>query len=66
MQGATQSVPATSHDPLNSGRLGLNDGDDFDRKLARKVAILWWIAGPAAYVGFLVQFPDYWAIATGI
>lgn len=44
----------------------MNDGDGLDRIFARKVAVMAWIAGPIAYAGSLLWFPDYWAVGTGI
>jgi len=39
--------------------------DDLDRVFASKAAVLAWIGAPAAYVGALLYFPEYWAVATG-
>ncbi len=39
----------------------MNDGDEFDRKLARQGAMLGRFIGPLAYADVLLQFPDYWA-----
>jgi hypothetical protein len=44
----------------------MRDGDQLDRIFSRKAAILGWIAAPICYALLLVEFPEYWAIATGI
>jgi len=44
----------------------VNDDDGLDRMLGRKASVLAWIGFPFAYVVALLQYPEYWAIATGI
>jgi hypothetical protein len=48
----------------------MDDGDGLDRMLSRtlgrKAGCLGWTVLPFAYVVAVVQYPDYWAIATGI
>jgi hypothetical protein len=44
----------------------MHDRDPVDRIFAKKAAVLGWIAGPPGYAGILIQFPEYWAIATAL
>jgi hypothetical protein len=44
----------------------VDDNDGLDRLLSRKASVLAWIGFPFAYVVALLQYPEYWAIATGV